>query len=115
MTLRKNAGDVMTIQSKFICGLIAAGLGAVATAQNTRPWSANPKLVEQLTRRGDANYDEAKVTAYKLPEALKTRGGAAVTSPAMWDAQRRPELLEMFRDQVYGRRPDTKYSVSFRQ
>ncbi len=101
---------------KLLCGLIVIGLSVAVLAQSSPPWSANPKLAEDLSRRRPGiNYDEAKVPAYELPDALKTRRGTVVTSPAMWNAERRGELLELFRDQIYGRRPGVKYLVSFRQ
>ncbi len=49
------------------------------------------------------NYDEAKVNAYILPDPLVMRDGTAVTSANVWKEQRRPEVLELFRSQVYGR------------
>jgi len=51
----------------------------------------------------DPNYDESRVPAYALPDALVTQGGGRVTTPDMWRAARRPELLELFRQHVYGR------------
>ncbi|MBE0658295.1 MAG: acetylxylan esterase [Bryobacteraceae bacterium] len=95
-------------------GMVVYGLGVAAVAQGPAPWSANPKVVEELGRkRPGINYDESKVPAYELPDALKTSSGARVTSPAMWERQRRGELLEIFRSQFYGRRPETKYIVKF--
>ncbi len=52
-----------------------------------------------------ANYDEAKVGAYKLPELMITTDGAKVTDAATWKSKRRPELLKLFGEQVYGRTP----------
>jgi len=49
------------------------------------------------------NYDEALVPSYTLPELLRSELGRAVVSPADWEAERRPELLELFRQNVYGR------------
>ena len=49
------------------------------------------------------NYDEAQVPDYTLPELLLTARGETVTSAALWQEQRRPELLESFRRYVYGR------------
>ncbi len=49
------------------------------------------------------NYDEALVPGYTLPELLRTEAGTAVSAVASWEAQRRPELLELFRRYVYGR------------
>jgi hypothetical protein len=51
-----------------------------------------------------ANYDEAKVPAYTLPDPLVMQDGRPVTSAVMWRHERRPELLQLFETQMYGRR-----------
>lgn len=51
------------------------------------------------------NYDESKIPAYDLPDPLVTESGDKVTDADMWNNIRRPELLELFRSQVYGRAP----------
>ncbi|MDX1950939.1 MAG: acetylxylan esterase [Verrucomicrobiota bacterium] len=51
------------------------------------------------------NHDEAKVNPYALPALLKMQNGTEVSSPEMWMEKRRPELLELFRSEVYGRSP----------
>ncbi len=53
----------------------------------------------------DANYDENLVTQFELPDPLVMSDGTAVTSAEQWQTDRRPELLELFRAQVYGRAP----------
>jgi hypothetical protein len=53
----------------------------------------------------DANYDEAKVPKYKLPNPLILKDGRPVKDAPTWTNQRRPELLELFRTEMYGRRP----------
>ena len=40
-----------------------------------------------------------------LPEVLKTLDGKRVTSPEAWRESRRPEVLELVREFVYGRAP----------
>ena len=40
-----------------------------------------------------------------LPAPLTTRTGQKVTTPAEWQQIRRPEILELFRTNVYGRAP----------
>jgi len=52
-----------------------------------------------------ANDDEKKVPPYALPDPLRTAGGAPVGDAATWQAQRRPELLELFAREVFGRTP----------
>lgn len=52
-----------------------------------------------------ANYDESKVPPYTLPDPLVCNDGSAVRDVATWRAKRRPELLELFAREVYGRTP----------
>lgn len=49
------------------------------------------------------NYDESKTPAYTLPDPLQSASGERVDSAEAWRNQRRPELLELFRAQMYGR------------
>ena len=52
------------------------------------------------------NYDEARANPYPhLPDPLKLDDGTTVSSPAMWHLQRRPQLIEAFDREVYGRVP----------
>ncbi len=51
------------------------------------------------------NYDESKVAAYTLPDPLVLNNGTPVRNATAWKAQRRPELLELFAREVYGRTP----------
>lgn len=51
------------------------------------------------------NYDEAKVPEYQLPDPLLLENGQAVTDADTWRLKRRPEILRMFEEQVYGRSP----------
>ena len=50
-------------------------------------------------------YDEAKVPAYTLPNPLVCVDGTVVTNANFWKKTRRPELLGLFENQVYGRAP----------
>jgi hypothetical protein len=51
------------------------------------------------------NYDEAKLPPYTLPDVLQTADGKLVTKKKEWEKVRRPELLKLFEEQVYGRIP----------
>lgn len=51
------------------------------------------------------NYEEAKVPAYTLPDPLVAADGSRVRDAATWRTRRRPELLELFSREVYGRTP----------
>jgi len=59
-----------------------------------------------LQAQQEINYDEAKVPDYTLPELLVTSQGKAVKTVRQWEKLRRPELLELFAAQMYGRTPD---------
>ncbi len=53
-----------------------------------------------------ANYDEAKANPYpKLPDPLVLKNGRKVTSAEVWWTQRRPEIVEDFDREIYGRVP----------
>ena len=43
-----------------------------------------------------ANYDESKVPAYILPDALLCSDGTRVTTVEEWEQKRRPELFQLF-------------------
>ena len=53
-----------------------------------------------------SNFDEAKANPYPLPELLVTKSGRPVRDAATWWHQRRPEILNDFLTEIYGRIPD---------
>lgn len=59
-----------------------------------------------------ANYDEAKVGEYTLPDPLVTSDGRRVNNPRQW-RQRREEILRLFETQVYGRTPRPAPQIGF--
>jgi hypothetical protein len=53
-----------------------------------------------------ANYDESKANPYpKLPDPLTLNDGKKVTSAKVWWDKRRPEIVELFDREIYGRVP----------
>ena len=53
-----------------------------------------------------ANYDESKANPYPaLPDALKLANGKPVRSAQDWWKKRRPELVEIYDREIYGRMP----------
>jgi len=59
-------------------------------------------------KEDDANviYDESKIPHYDLPPLLVTAEGKAVTTPEAWRNIRRPQILALFGNFIYGRVPE---------
>lgn len=53
----------------------------------------------------NANYGEAKVPEYSLPDALTSLDGMHITTTEQWEKTRRPELMQLFTEFMYGRQP----------
>ncbi len=68
-------------------------------------WSSFTVFAEEF------NYDESKVPAYKLPELLKSDDGTVITTADQWMSKRRPELLRLFEEHVFGTAPAGKTPV----
>jgi hypothetical protein len=84
-------------------------------SQGNEGWKASPTLIEKLSKeRRVVNYYEEKVPSYTLPEVLVTMDGRKVSSARIWNEVRRPEILELFRTNVYGRVPGTHYKLDFK-
>ena len=78
------------------------GIGVPAMAADT---------LAQPARTGTID-DEALVPEYTLPELLTFPDGSPVETAADWDLRRRPELLQLFREHVYGTAPEVDYSTT---
>ncbi len=107
--------------------VIAIAQGKSPTIDGSMPapmnWTANEdhqNMMEQLgikTLRPGANGNDRKATNYQntdeskanpypnLPDPLTLKNGEKVTTPDMWWNQRRPEIVEDFDREVYGRVP----------
>jgi hypothetical protein len=60
-----------------------------------------------------ANVDESKVPPYSLPDPLVLKNGKKVTTAKMWWKQRRPEIVEDFDSEIYGRVPENTPKVNW--
>lgn len=61
-----------------------------------------------------ANYDESKANPFPdLPDPLVLNDGQKVTTPEMWWQQRRPEIVELFDREIYGRMPTNTPAVNW--
>lgn len=57
---------------------------------------------------------EAEGLLAPLPDLFLSQEGKAIHSLEDWEEIRRPEILELFRGHVYGRVPDTPFSITHR-
>ena len=71
----------------------------------------DPMLIEAQPK--GYNYEEAKVPKYNLPDPLVCLDGSKVKDAADWVKKRRPEVLRMFEDEVYGRSPGKPKAMRF--
>ena len=60
-----------------------------------------------------ANYDEALVGTYTLPDPLVMSNGKKVRDANSWYKQRRPEILRLFEENQFGRSPGRPADMSF--
>ncbi len=89
--------------------------GNFVSAQQNQSWQASPQRVAELSKnQTEFNYYEEKVPAYTLPDVLTTSKNKKITNSKEWEKLRRPELLELFTSQVYGRVPETPYKMTFK-
>lgn len=61
----------------------------------------------------DVNYDESRVPDYILPELFETANGEPVNDVQMWWIKKRPEIIRLFEENVYGAVPDHFDSIRF--
>ncbi len=94
--------------------LVFATLIGLSFATQSTGWRATPEVVARAAQQQPGfNYDEARVPAYTLPDPLKGQE-SVVSTPAQWRI-RRAEILDLFRDTVYGRSPGRPEHLDFKR
>ncbi len=110
----------MVLRLKFFlfCSSVAGLLllfSEVSTGQPVTGWQASKETVDKLSKsRNEFNYYEEKVPSFTLPAVLTANNGKVITTKEEWMKIRRPEILELFRTNVYGRVPSTLYKLNFK-
>ena len=103
--------------SRFRLPLLAALSLSAAAAQTPAELpraDAHGNPIRRAPTGHVSNYDKSKVGAYTLPPLLVLSDGTPVADAATWYQRRRPELLELYRRDIYGRVPATAPRVQFR-
>jgi len=96
----------MLKNASTVCLLVFSALVLQAQAPPPTP---PPGVVAGIP----VNYDESKVGAYTLPDPLKLNDGKPVRDAKTWREKRRPQIVEMFETQQYGRAPGRPADESF--
>lgn len=60
-----------------------------------------------------SNYDEGKANLFVLPDPLTLNNGNKVTTEKCWYKKRRPEIVAMFENEIYGKIPKYTPKVVF--
>lgn len=89
---------------RAFAGLAGATVGGDGTSRDG--WVASPEIMAKFERRSfKAIYREENIPPYTLPDPLVMNDGSRVTDAGIWREKRRPEILELFRENVHGRAP----------
>jgi hypothetical protein len=64
-------------------------------------------------RLEQVNYTEEKVPFYTLPDPLLCGDGTKITDTRLWKERRRPEILSLFAENVYGHSPSLNIPMEF--
>jgi hypothetical protein len=68
----------------------------------------------QVYPQEQANYDEGRIPPFKLPELLVSLKGKTITNSREWTEIRRPEIVKLFEDNMYGKIPGELKIHSFK-
>ncbi len=68
----------------------------------------------QMNAQEDIIYNEAKVPEYKLPDPLVMQNGNQVEHVEDWINLRRPEILKLFQQEIYGQVPTPLLMTDFK-
>lgn len=73
--------------------------------------SATPMLHAQQEQ---VIYDEADIPKFTLPDPLVAADGTKIDSAQAWNEIRRPELMELFEKEIYGKAPPAPEKIAFK-
>lgn len=94
--------------SRVLARIANSNFGENGTPQ--KGWVASPSIVarfEERAKRRDFKviYREKNIPPYTLPDPLVMNSGLKVSDAGTWWQKCRPEILELFRENVHGRAP----------
>jgi hypothetical protein len=125
---RGNADNVLYLGGTGLPVLDASTVGLMGSPLGQGPLLAASALIPGRAggkdRKGNpirlakatghvSNYSEEKVPPYTLPDPLVLANGQRVTNAEMWFKQRRPEILKLYQNEIYGRIPANAPKVTW--
>lgn len=72
-------------------------------------------IMSTLSTSSQTNYHESQVPSYELPELLVTVDGESIHAAEEWRQKRRPELIKLFENHVYGKVPLVNLEVHYQR
>ncbi|BCM92621.1 carbohydrate esterase [Abditibacteriota bacterium] len=97
------AGMLPWIDKKH--GIAGVFIGRSTGAGGLDAFHESVKLIALTNAAFDATPTKPHPIAFPLPEPLTMQNGTPVTSAGQWRAARRPELLRLFEENIYGKTP----------
>jgi hypothetical protein len=107
----------------LLLGLVALGSGQNPSAQQDHQQMMDQLHITSIRPGADgnhpeapnaANYDESKANPYpNLPDPLLMKNGKRVKTAKDWWRKRRPEIVEAFDREIYGRVPKVTPKVTW--
>jgi hypothetical protein len=91
-----------------LCAVLLASFSLQAADSTNAPLpraDANGNPLRRAPTGHISNYDESKVGDYTLPDPLVLANGKPVRDARTWSEVRRPELLKLYDDEIFGRIP----------
>lgn len=64
-------------------------------------------------QQNEIGYDESQIPNYTLPDPLITNNGTVISTEDDWLQKRRPEILNLFEQEVYGKAPNGIGNIVF--
>ena len=114
---------VSLLAGLLVCAVAAAAAPAELTAEQDHQLMMEKLGIKSIRQGANgrdanapnaANYDETKANPYPvLPDPLKLANGKPVKTAKDWWKKRRPELVELFDREIYGRTPAHTPSVKW--
>ena len=113
---------ILSIACGLFCAMTYAQEPVTFTAQQDHQNMMDQLGIKSIRHAFDAdeksphaaNYDESKANPFPvIPEILRTKAGKKVTTAKQWWEVRRPEIVEGFESEVYGRVPDNVPAVTW--